>query len=90
LNFINKTKPAVTKVLLLWTKELIGVGVLIAFGNQIIKGNVVLFVIIIIKIIIKIKKNIIIKFILKKIKIQNNKIKKSPKRLTKIVFFELK
>lgn len=36
-------KPAVTKVLL-WTKELIGVGALIAFGNQTIKGKIALFV----------------------------------------------
>ena len=41
---INKKKPAVTKVLL-WTKELIGVGALIAFGNQLIKGKIALLVI---------------------------------------------
>ena len=36
-------KPAVTKVLL-WTKDLIGVGALIAFGNQPLNGNWALLV----------------------------------------------
>lgn len=41
--FIIKIKPAVTRVLL-WTKELTGVGALIALGNQPLKGNWALFV----------------------------------------------
>ena len=43
LKFINKIKPAVTKVLL-WTKELTGVGALIAFGSHLLKGNWALLV----------------------------------------------
>jgi len=41
--FINKDKPAVTKVLLC-TKDLTGVGALIALGNHPEKGNCALFV----------------------------------------------
>lgn len=43
LKFINKIKPAVTNVLL-WTKELTGVGALIALGNQLLNGNWALLV----------------------------------------------
>jgi len=43
LKFIIKIKPAVTSVLL-WTRDLTGVGALIAFGNQPLKGNWALLV----------------------------------------------
>ena len=43
LKFINKIRPAVTKVLL-WTKDLTGVGALIALGNQDLNGNCALLV----------------------------------------------
>lgn len=87
---INK-RPAVTKVLL-WTRELTGVGALIALGSQPLKGNWALLV----KAVktrknldnqkkkLKLKKEIPLKIeALKK-----TKIKKSPKRLVKTVFIE--
>jgi len=43
LKFINKIKPAVTNVLL-WTKDLTGVGALIALGNHLLNGNWALLV----------------------------------------------
>jgi len=43
LKLKSKISPAVTKVLL-WTRELTGVGALIALGNQPLKGNCALLV----------------------------------------------
>jgi len=43
LKLNNKIKPAVTNVLL-WTKDLTGVGALIALGNHPLKGNWALLV----------------------------------------------
>ncbi len=43
LKLNSKIKPAVTSVLL-WTKELTGVGALMAFGNHPLKGNWALLV----------------------------------------------
>lgn len=90
LNFINKIKPAVTKVLL-WTNALIGVGALIAFGNQPLKGKTALLVKApLIKNITPNTINTLKLFLspvnIKKIKKINKK--KSPKRLVKTVLSE--
>jgi len=68
LKLNNRIKPAVTKVLLC-TRELTGVGALIAFGNHPLNGNWALFVKE-----VKIKREIIIWF--KKIEEKKNKLEK--------------
>jgi hypothetical protein len=88
--FIKRTSPAVTRVLLC-TRALTGVGALIAFGNQLLKGNWALFVNPLKK---KKKRNTPKKTKLlnpkekktKKKNKQNNK--KSPKRFVKETFME--